>query len=276
MAILNNCNIKDTLLLASTDKEETYNVAEYLEGLQSYSHCIYKHKCDSGYVYRMGHLCWFHNSVMITALPKNTLWQTIPEGYRPMESTVSTDNLISSNTYMGTVYEEIQADGKFYLVCSAPNTTVEVHIDMLYLTQDEWPDSSEIIESTKGHAIPNDLERASLINAMKWKLIGTADGTPNVRASVKLPKDDTVINELMIIVKPTTSGVLGSYTYSIPYNYLTSVGENFKQGAYYNVNYYSECIVFASTNNIDCYSLSLTNGNTTPISPNITMSVYYR
>lgn len=66
MAILNNCNVKDTLMIASTDKQETYNVAEYLEGLQSFSHCIYHHNCASGEVYRMGNLCWFHNDVMIT------------------------------------------------------------------------------------------------------------------------------------------------------------------------------------------------------------------
>lgn len=275
MAILNNCNIKDTLLLASTDKEETYNVAEYLEGLQSYSHCIYKHKCDSGYVYRMGHLCWFHNEVMITALPKNTLWQTIPEGYRPMESTVSTDSLISSNTYMGTVYEEIQADGKFYLVTDKPNTTVEVHIDMLYLTQDEWPDSSEIIESTKGHAIPNDLERASLINAMKWKLIGTATGAAGATA-VSVPKDDIIINELCVLVKPTSSDIFGSYVFTIPYNYLTANTEDFKQGAYCNLNYYSECIIRTSNSKIIFQGLKLTNGNSTQVSANALLSVYYR
>ena len=276
MAILNNCNVKDTLMIASTDKQETYNVAEYLEGLTSFSHCIYHRDCASGEVYRMGNLCWFHNNVMITSLPQNTMWQVIPEGYRPMKDVTSTDSLISSNRYMGTLFEQICTNGKFYLVTDKPNTTVEVHIDLCYFTQDEWPDSADIIESTKGHAIPNDIDRISLINAMKWKLVGTADGATNVRASIKLPKDDIIINELMVIVKPTTSGVLGSYTYNIPYNHLDSDGENFKQGAYYSSLYYSECIIFASTNNIDCYSLSLTNGNTTLIQPNITMSVYYR
>lgn len=276
MAILNNCNIKDTLMIASTDKQETYNVAEYLEGLQSFSHCIYHHNCASGEVYRMGNLCWFHNDVMITALPQNTMWQVIPEGYRPMKDVTSTDSLISSNKYMGTLFEQICTNGKFYLVTDKPNTTVEVYIDLCYITQNDWPDSADIIESTKGHVIPNDIDRASLINAMKYKLIGTATDSVTKHPQVTLPTDDIIINELLVIITPATSGVVGSYTYNIPYNHLNSTGENFKQGAYCNVNYYSECIIFAATDRVVAYNLSLTNGNTTLINPDVTISVYYR
>lgn len=276
MAILNNCNVKDTLMIASTDKQETYNVAEYLEGLQSFSHCIYHHKCASGEVYRMGNLCWFHNDVMITALPQNTMWQVIPEGYRPMKDVTSTDSLISSNVYMGTLFEQICTNGKFYLVTDKPNTTVEVHIDLCYITQNDWPDSADIIESTKGHVIPNDIDRTSLINAMKWKLIGTATDMVNNHPQVSIPTDDIIINELMVIITPVPDGIKGSYTYNIPYNHLNSVGENFKQGAYYSAIYYSECVIFVATDRVVAYSLTLTNGDATMIQPNVTLSVYYR
>lgn len=276
MAILNNCNVKDTLMIASTDKQETYNVAEYLEGLQSFSHCIYHRTCASGEVYRMGNLCWFHNDTMVNALPQHTLWQVIPEGYRPMEDISSTDALLSNNSYMGTVFEQIKTNGNFYLVTDRPSATVEININLCYITQDDWPDSADIIESTKGYVIPNDIDRASLISAMKWKLIGTATDMVNNHPQVSIPTDDIIINELMVIITPVPDGIVGSYTYNIPYNHLNTVGENFKQGAYYSGIYFSECIIFASTEKVVAYNLSLTNGNTTVIQPDVTMSVYYR
>lgn len=193
-----------------------------------------------------------------------------------MKDVTSTDSLISSNKYMGTVFEQICTDGKFYLVTDKPSTTVEVHINICYITQNDWPDSADIIESTKGHVIPNDIDRASLINAMKWKLIGTATDMVNNHPQVSIPTDDIIINELMVIITPAQNGIVGSYTYNIPYNHLNTVGEHFKQGAYYSANYYSECVIFAATDRVVAWSLTLTNGNATMIQPDVTLSVYYR